>query len=171
MTTENYTRCKQIAVKICGNIPDAEDLLHDAIIKMYDKLDDATLYELDQSGQVKFYLSRVMLNMFYNQKRLKKEYLVDFDITPQQHEQPNEEQIEEIKRILEMLKTKSKNDWFFAHLFELYHYEVFLSTAQCPEQEIKHTYRSLEAETNITLPTIYNSVKELTQYLKYRLND
>ena len=165
MTTKTYETLTKFALKITQNKHDAEDLLHDALLKTYNKLDEQTLFEINENGEIKYYVTRVMLNEFYNKKRLKKEYCIIDNVTLEAHENYNEDTLDEIKRILEVLKKKSKADWFYAHLFEMLHRDVFFET----EEEQKQTYRSLHAQTGIGLGTIYYAIKEMNNYLKLRL--
>ena len=175
MTNELYNECYKLALRITCDKHNAEDLLHDSIEKAYTALDAQTIKEMQQRKEFKFYLSRIMLNHFYNLKKNNKEFCIDYEHSPVEEvdntKQIQEDKIEQIKEIIDMLKSKSKTDWFYAHLYELYNYEVFLSNSERKEDEKKHTYRSIQKMTNIGLGTIYEAVQQVNNYLKNRLND
>ena len=60
----HFDRLYRLAWRLCGNRHEAEDLFQELLIKAFGKLDD--LVEIDEPGS---WLSRVMYNLFIDQKR------------------------------------------------------------------------------------------------------
>lgn len=52
-------RIKQLALKLCGNKSDAEDLIQDALIKIY-----PVFFELDESKNIGAWIARVIYNCY-----------------------------------------------------------------------------------------------------------
>ena len=172
----NYNKLLDISKTITGSKnllytnTDADDLLHETVVILYEKINKKTIRKLIKKKQLIFFIVRIMINQYHSNSspyytKYKKYYSLihgsyNTSLLWTEHWLNNLTETNEIKEKekIEQLLIDAENklgklNWFDAEIFKIYYL-------------LKHTIRSLSKETGISKTTIYKSITNIKKQLK-----
>ena len=180
-----YNKLKDAAGNITSNNGDADDLLHECLLVLYEKGEEF-VNELIEKKALQFYCVRIMLNM-YNSKTSKYHYKYRFEkkfvfeflywdgvedyaptnknvLTPtiqelrnQMHNQFIDDCVEQMHEILNELY------WYDAELFKLYKFGS--------NDGKRWTLNSLAKKTGISRTSIFDTTNRVMKYISKRMKE
>jgi DNA-directed RNA polymerase specialized sigma24 family protein len=152
--TENYEELRRAAVRISGNSPLAEELLHYTLDEFLLK---PTVNDIIGSGGGRFYCVRIMMNSWksttspffhtYRQTALQLDGLSDLVDIPDEDEEPTQEKAKRAREVLNFLP------WYDKMLFETF-------------VEENHTVSSLARATGIPRTSVSLTINRVRRFLK-----
>ena len=153
---ENYYKVRAIAHNIAPG--DHLDLCHEVILQLYD-IDEEKLAPLIESGGIRFWIVRMMLN---NYRSTTSRYHYKYRKPAQRHRELrrfirewSEETDWEVRenRFTAIEEAIDKVPWFDAVVFSIYYEEG-------------HSLTTLEKETGISRHTLYSSIRRTSDEIK-----
>ena len=164
---KEYDKVHDIALKITkGNDIDAQDLTQEVYVIMleYDQEKLQTIYD---NGHLNYWVARVMLNQYLRStspfKKKHHSYLKDANAIVSDLAYDNTEEAIQDKILfeerLQMVEDAMKDLHFYDKtLFKVYY-------------ESGHSIRSLSESTSISTTSIFNTIKNVRNYIKNEVKD
>ena len=152
--SENYEELRRAALRISGNSPLAEELLHYTLDEFLLK---PTVNDIIDSGGGRFYCVRIMMNSWksttspffytYRQTNLPLDGLSNLEDIPDEDEEPTQEKAKRAREVLNFLP------WYDKMLFETF-------------VEENHTVSSLARATGIPRTSVSLTINRVRRFLK-----
>ena len=164
---KEYDKIHNIALKITkGNDIDAQDLTQEVYVIMLE-YDQEKLQKIYDNGHLNYWVARVMLNQYLRStspfKKKHHSYLKDANAIVSDLAYDNTEEAIQDKILfeqrLQMVEDAMKDLHFYDKtLFKIYY-------------ESDHSIRSLSESTSISTTSIFNTIKNVRNYIKDEIKD
>ena len=164
---KEYNKIHEIALKITkGNDIDAQDLTQEVYVIMLE-YDQEKLQKIYDNGHLNYWVARVMLNQYIRStspfKKKHHSYLKDANaVVSNLAHDDSEETIQDkilFEKRLPMVEDAMKDLHFYDKtLFNVYY-------------ESDHSIRSLSESTSISTTSIFNTIKNVRNYIKDEIKD
>ena len=164
---KEYNNIYEIALKITkGNDIDAQDLTQEVYVIMLE-YDQEKLQKIYDNGHLNYWVARVMLNQYIRStspfKKKHHSYLKDANaVVSNLAHDDSEETIQDkilFEQRLQQIEEVMKDLHFYDKtLFKIYY-------------ESDHSIRSLSESTNISTTSIFNTIKNVRNYIKDEIKD
>ncbi len=162
-----------VCFRYCGNRDDAEDILHDAFIKIIQKIDT---FRIRTEGTMEAWMRRIVVNTALNflRDRQKEKFFVDIDPLLEKIDQPEEEvYAEEIyhqvdrEKIMELIceLPAGYRTVFNLYVFEQYGHREIAEALGCSENTSKSQLSKARALLRKKMNLLVNA-KPLPSYEK-----